>query len=95
MTKCKSCGCELSDAFPESKNDWHRDNEGNTSKVCACGCQTPISGHDICEWCGMRYPKGGYLYWEIQVFDDKHKICDDCKKHLKRSPPSAGKKTEG
>lgn len=39
---------------------------------------------DICDWCTMTYPKGLYKYWEVYVFREHHKICDDCKKKLKR-----------
>lgn len=53
---------------------------------------------DKCEWCGMEYPKGGYTYWSLKVYIPfkyaklkrfknfstiEHKICDDCKNHLK------------
>lgn len=33
---------------------------------------------DKCEWCGMAYPRGGWQYYEIIVFDISHKICGDC-----------------
>ena len=38
---------------------------------------------DVCEWCGMQYPKGQWDYWQIYVYDKRHKICDDCKQQLK------------
>mgnify|MGYP006909287351 CR=1 FL=1 len=51
---------------------------------------------NICEWCGMRYPKGGFTYWVIEVFPgviksairkrkvpNFHMICDDCKNQLR------------
>lgn len=37
---------------------------------------------DTCEWCGMSYPRGGWQYYDIQVFDQYHKICKDCYDHL-------------
>jgi hypothetical protein len=38
---------------------------------------------DICDWCGMAYPKGGWKYYELTVFGtDHHVICSDCYEHL-------------
>lgn len=40
----------------------------------------------VCEWCGLSYPKSFCPdnYWVIDVFLDKHIICNDCKNHLKK-----------
>jgi len=82
--KCKNCKCELSNASPKSFNDWHVSVEGNPSNVCACGCKEADSGCDICEWCGQRYPHGAEVYFSVVVFEEKHIICEQCKKHLKK-----------
>jgi hypothetical protein len=39
---------------------------------------------DICDWCGMNYPKGTWdCYYEVRVFGrDHHVICSDCYEHL-------------
>jgi len=43
---------------------------------------------DRCEWCDLHYPringKSTFIFWEVELFGKyKHKICDDCKNHLK------------
>ena len=53
----------------------------NTKKAIRYGVDT---NGNKCEWCGMEYPKGTYIYWIINVFKDTHTICDDCKEHLKK-----------
>jgi len=40
---------------------------------------------DYCEWCGMDYPRGSWDYYDIKIFGKHyHKICSDCKGHLKK-----------
>ena len=38
---------------------------------------------DICEWCGMTYPAGGWNYYSAIVFRTEHVICSDCYEQLK------------
>jgi len=40
---------------------------------------------NVCEWCGMKYPKGGYDYYSLVLFGkEEHTICGDCYEHLKK-----------
>ena len=63
-----------------------------TSRLCPIRCECGEMGFNfkndfplpnICEWCGMTYPPGGWDYYSVVVFRQEHVICKDCYEQLK------------
>jgi len=64
-----------------------------TNRLCPLTCdecgeygynfKQELPATNVCEWCGMTYPAGGWDYYSVIVFGYNHVICSDCYEQMK------------